>query len=293
MTSYVETKIVCLTSQSASIKKNSSYLSDVRYNLGTILKSSPDVIHRQVQLLNAQLPYSFYVINYTNQVLKMTFTVGGTFTVNIPVGNYNATYLIAAIKTAIGLTGLNIAISPINGKLTFTYTSDFSIDNTVTHSIGSVLGFGSGVTSSSGNTLVAPNPLNLLGIKTLQIRSINLIMNNISSVQGGQTILLANIPVSCVPFGMIDYVDRGNLMSISNTDLDDLDIEIVDGESGEYINFNGQDWCLTLAFHTTRLLETSLANPFYEIPRNIPTSEAVVQKPKTKNEKDLELLQRN
>jgi hypothetical protein len=245
-----------------------------------------------VQVLNAQLPYSFYVINYTNQVLKMMFTVGGTFTVNIPVGNYNATYLIAAIKTAIGLAGLNIVISPINGKLTFTYTSDFSIDNTVTHSIGSVLGFESGVTSSSGNTLVAPNPLNLLGIKTLQIRSMNLIMNNISSVQGGQTILLANIPVSCVPFGMIDYVDRGNLMSISNTDLDDLDIEIVDGESGEYINFNGQDWCLTLAFHTTRLLETSLANPFYEVPRTAQTAVKEPEpKPKSKNEQELELLQ--
>ncbi len=293
MTTYTETKIVCLTSQSATIQRNGSYLSDVRYNLGTILKNSPDVVHRQVQLLNAQIPYSFYVINYTNQVLKMTFTVGGTITVNIPVGNYNATYLISAIKTAVGIGSFNINISPINGKLTFTNTSDFSIDNTVQYSIGSVLGFNVGVTSSTAGTLTAPNPLNLLGIKTLQVRSVNLIMNNISSVEGGQTILLANVPVTCVPFGMIDYVDRGNLMTIANTDLDDLDLEIIDGESGQYINFNGQDWCMTLAFHTTRVLEASLANPFYEIPRNIPTSEAVVQKPKTKNEKDLELLQRN
>jgi predicted nucleic acid-binding OB-fold protein len=80
--------------------------------------------------------------------------------------------------------------------------------------------------------------------------------NNISSVQGGATTLLATIPVSATPFGMIDYKDVGNnLISISNTSLDDLDIEIIDGESGAYINFNNQDWCITLAIHITKSLE--------------------------------------
>lgn len=257
-----------------------------------ILKDSPDIIHRQVQLLNAQIPYSFYVINYTNQVLKMAFNIIGTITVSIPVGNYNATNLITAIKTAVNITGFNVVISQINGKLTFTYTDSFNIDNTVQYSIGSTLGFSSGITSSVANTLVAPYPLNLLGIKTLQIRSYNLIMNNISSVQGGQTVLLANVPVSAVPFGMIDYVDKGNLITIHNTDLDDLDIEILDGETGNYINFNGQDWCITLAFHTTRLLESNLVNSYNSVSRTLPQPEIQkeVQKPKSKNQQELELL---
>lgn len=279
---------MCLTSQSASIKKNDSYLSDVRYNLGSILINSPDIVHRQVQLLNAQIPYSFYVINYTNQVLKLTLGVT-TVTVNIPVGNYNATNLISAILTAVNTSGFNITISQTNGKLTLSYTSSFSIDNTVKYSIGSVLGFGSGVTSSVGTTLTAPYPLNLLGIKTLQIRSYNLLMNNISSVQGGQTILLANIPVSCTPFGMIDYFDRGNLMTIQNQDLDDLDIEIIDGESGEYINFNNQDWCITLAFHITRLTESNLVNSFSQVSRT-QIQQPEPEKPKSKNQQELELL---
>jgi hypothetical protein len=78
-------------------------------------------------------------------------------------------------------------------------------------------------------------------------------MSNISSVQGGQTTLLATIPVDCTPFGMINYSDKGNnIMSIHNDSLDDLQIEIIDGESGNFINFNNQDWCITLAFHITR-----------------------------------------
>ncbi len=91
----------------------------------------------------------------------------------------------------------------------------------------------------------------------MQVRSANLVMNNISSVQGGQTTLLGTIPVSAVPFGMIEYKDVGNnLITIYNDYLDDLDIEIVDGESDSYINFNNQDWCITLAFHITRRVES-------------------------------------
>jgi hypothetical protein len=78
-------------------------------------------------------------------------------------------------------------------------------------------------------------------------------MSNISSVQGGQTTLLSTIPVDCVPFGMMNYVDKGNhLMNIYNDALDDLDIDIVSGEDGKYIDFNNQDWCITLAFHITK-----------------------------------------
>ena len=61
MTTYLDTKIVSLTSQSATIKYNSSYLSNVKYNLGTIIRNDPNIIHRQVQLLNAQIPVSFYI----------------------------------------------------------------------------------------------------------------------------------------------------------------------------------------------------------------------------------------
>ncbi len=251
MTTYIDTKIVSLTSQSANIKYNGSFLSNVKYNLGIIIKNQPSIIHRQVQLLNAQIPYSFYVVNYTNNLFK-TNILGSIITYTIPTGNYNANNLITTILSTLGNpAGLTLSISSITGKLTFTYTSNFIIYNDFQYSIGNILGLSPNTnTSSASNILICVNPLNLLGIKSLQIRSTNLIMDNISSVQGGQTTLLSTIPVSCVPFGMIDYVDKGNhLITIYNDALDDLEIDIVDGETGEFINFNGQDWCITLAFH--------------------------------------------
>lgn len=293
MTTYIDTKIVCLTSQSATVKRNDSFLSNVRYNLGVILKNDNDIIHRQVQLLNAQIPYSFYVINYTNNLFR-TDLLGSIVTYTIPVGNYNSSNLITAIKTALGNpAGFSISISSSNGKLTFTYTSNFTIYNNFQYSIGTVLGFSSNSTNTSvANNLTCSYPLNLLGIKTLQIRSGNLIMNNISSIEGGQTILLSSVPVSAVPFGMIDYTDKGNLITIYNTDLDDLDIDIIDGESGEYINFNNQDWCITLAFHTTRVLEglDKTAFPKVNLPEiNLEKNTELSKKEKPIN-KDLEEL---
>lgn len=260
MTSYVETKIVALTSQSATIKYNDSYLSNTYYGLGSIFNNDANIVHKQVQLLNAQIPYSFYVINYTNNQFKYQLGTGTIFTSSIPVGNYTGNSLITALKAALTTNSitLTITLSPIDGKMTFTHASSNFTFFTLTHSILETLGFESNTDYTSASfTLTTPYPLNLLGIKTLQIRSSNLVMSNISSVQGGQTTLLATIPVDCTPFGMINYADKGNnLMTIHNDSLDDLAIEIIDGENGEFINFNNQDWCITLAFHLTRTFET-------------------------------------
>lgn len=256
--SYIDTKIIAITSQSATVKKNGTFLSNLRYEFGQFLNDEPDIIHRQVQLLNAQIPVSFYVINYTNNQFRLKLGVGSFFLYTIPVGNYTANSLISTIKTIVNVTNFNIVISPINGCLTFSFTNTITIDNTIANSIGFVLGFALGTYNDTAFSLTTPFPLNLLGIKTLQIRSNNLSCSNISSVQGGMTTLLATIPVSATPFGMIDYKDVGNnLISISNTTLDDLDIEIIDGESGQFINFNNADWCITLAIHITRLIDNA------------------------------------
>jgi hypothetical protein len=239
-----------------------------------------------VQVLNAQIPVSFYVINYTNNNLKLKLGAGAFTTYTVPVGNYTATSLINAIKTVVNTTGFNIVISSINGCLTFSFTSTLSIDNTIPNSIGFVLGFANLVYNDTAFSIVAPHPLNLLGIKTLQVRSANLVMNNISSVQGGMTTLLATIPVSATPFGMIDYKDVGNnLITIYNDYLDDLDIEVVDGESGEYINFNNVDWCLTLAFHITR--GTKLMEPTVPL-KTLPLEEISGNTPKELSNKNNE-----
>lgn len=276
MSTFTDTRIVCLTSQSATVKRNGSYLSDLMYGFGFIYKNDPDVIHRQVQLLSAQIPYSFYVINYTNNLFRYQLGSGAVQNDTVPVGNYTANSLLSKLQALVlAKTGTTVAftISSINGCVTITNSStSFTVYNNFQYSIGSVLGCDSN-TNQTGTPCLLPRPLNLLGIKTLQIRSSNIVMRNVSSVEGGQTILLASVPVSAVPFGMIEYTDKGNLISIDNQDLDDILIELIDGETGQYINMNGQDWCITLAFHLTKVYNLPTNQNIIPISKNIGTSQ--------------------
>ena len=285
-----------ITSNSASIKRNGSFLSYLKYELGLVLKDEPDILHRQMCLQSAQIPYSFYVINYTCNLLKINTNI-----YTIPVGNYTVTTLVSQILTLIlpDYPSLQITFNKINGSLTFSNTSNFTLYNNFTHSIGTVLGFSANsVNTSTSNVLVAVYPVNLLGIKILEVKSSTFTCNNISSNGGGQTTLLASIPVSACPFGMIDYKDSGNnQMTFCNTTLDDFDIEIVDGETGEYINFNNQNWSMTFIIHLTRKLteaniktyfnggEISFTNPL-DVGKEAPS----VSLPITEHEKDLALL---
>lgn len=267
MGTYVESKIITLTSQSATSKRNGDFLSNVYYELGLFLKDERDIIHRQITLQSAQIPYSFYVINYTNNIFRYRLGTGTTFTSTIPPGNYNGNSLITALNTALTSNGitLTISLSSINGKLTFTHASQNFTFFDVTYSILSTLGFLAGTNyTSTSNTLTAPYPLNLLGIKVLQIRSSILNTTNYSSIHSGITTLIQTIPVSAVPFGMIDYKDNGNnRVTFTNATLDELDIEILDGETGEFINFNNEDWTMTFVIYLTRLIEPPVPLPNY------------------------------
>lgn len=302
MSTYIDTKIITLTSQSATIKRNGDYLSNVWYDMGLFLKDEPDIIHRQITLQSAQIPYSFYVVNYTNNQFKYQIGSGTIYTSSIPVGNYTGNSLITAINTILTSNSitLGITLSKINGKLTFTHSTQNFTFYSLAHSILPILGFASNTNyTSSSFTLTTPYTLNLLGIKVLQVRSSLFNMLNFSSVSGGITTLLGTIPVSAIPFGMIDYTDKGqNRVSFSNPIIDEIDIEILDGESGEFINFNNQDWTMTFCIYLTRLIIPSLEPPSTILSNKTPLagiSLPISETPKkdlvkTQDEKDLELL---
>lgn len=308
MSTYVDSKIITLTSQSATVKRNGNYLSNVFYDMNAFVKDEPDIIHRQITLQSAQIPYSFYVINYTNNQFKYQVATGTIFTSTIPVGNYTGNSLITALKAAMTVNSVTLAItlSSINGTLTFTHLSQNFTFYDVKYSILPTLGFLKNTDyTSSSFTLTTPYPLNLLGIKVLQVRSSVFNTLNYSSVSGGITTLLATIPVSATPFGMIDFNDKGQTrITFSNSEIDSIDVEILDGESGEFINFNNQDWTMTFCIYLTKW-----ASPPLEPPSTIlsnrgampgglpgelrsPIPPPIEPKPKTQDEKDLELLMR-
>ena len=173
-------------------------------------------------------------------------------TLNITNGNYNAstliTELVSKIATIPALTA-TIVINKSTGKLTFTFSSSVTLVY-ATSTLGSILGLTDNLT---GTSITLQQPLNLLGIKKLNIKSNALAVSNFSSENLGNASILLSIPNNEAQFNMISFTNQNNLNNcVLNADIVDIiDIQIVD-ETNTLIDFNGQDWSMTLGISVER-----------------------------------------
>ena len=239
---------------STSTKKNSTFLSDVQFNFKSILHEQDNIDYVTVGILNAQLPVSFYTVNYTNNTLIFIYG-GDTYTIAITRGNYNSNSLITELVNQFLLVGfaMTITTSRITGIMTFTSTSAIAFSFGGLSTIFSILGFVFSTTYNSvTNKIIAPYPLNLLGIKRLQINSSALSTNTYDSTTLGVSSNMASVPVNVASFGLIDYVNTSNSFPILTAkNVTYIDIQIVD-ENRNLVNFNGIDWTITIQLNIFR-----------------------------------------
>ena len=122
-----------------------------------------------------------------------------------------------------------------------------------TSTLFSILGFPLGTNySSSSSFIVAPYPLNLLGIKRLKVNSIALSTVAYDSRNMGMRSTIASVPVNVASYGMIDYVNTTNAFPICQAKtVSSIDVQILD-ENDNYINFNNTDWTMTLQINVLR-----------------------------------------
>lgn len=256
---YQDSKLISLTSQTASQYLNSTYLSNVMFETQGFLIRNANLIKLEISLVHAEIPVSFYIINYTNNQFQYKLGTGSIITASIPVGNYNANTLITALQTVVNNVAFLITINKITGVLTFNYNTSFIIYTSNNNTIAKILGLNTAVTSivSVTNSITASYPLNLLGIKKLNISSSKLTTNNyVSGV--GSTSLLACLSVDQPSFGLIIYQNQsGSKYSLGNKEILNIDIQITD-ESFNYINFNNIDWALL--FSITATYDVSIDN---------------------------------
>lgn len=262
MSITLETKLISLTSD-AGIKNNGSYLSDITFFCNGLLTPNPQIINVELILLHAEIPVSFYTINYSNSFFKFKLDTNPIQTLQIPVGNYNANTLITALKTLINDVNFSITISKITGKLTFQHNKTFNIYTDNNYSIGQILGFelNQTYTATGPNPFIlnAPYPLNLLGIKKLNILSSELSTINYSSNKGTVS-LLGSIPVDQPSFGLVIYENKTNTKyKLNNFEISKIDIQIED-ETNNPINFNNINWSLLFGLIITIDLSIDINN---------------------------------
>ena len=71
------------------IKMNGTNNSKINFEIPRFITKQPNILYHSLKLLHAEIPYSFYIINETNN--KFNITINSiTYFYIIPVGNYNA-----------------------------------------------------------------------------------------------------------------------------------------------------------------------------------------------------------
>lgn len=231
-----------------------SFLSNMVFSFRCLLKEEDDILYSYVDIVNAQIPVSFYNINYTNNVLAYSVGGGISRTLTLTRGNYFATTLIAELKAQFLAAGITMAITydRAAGRLTFSTSQSFVFYATGSTVMG-VLGLSSTTNySSTANALAAPFPISFLSIKKLRFVSNALATQSIGSFSSTGSSLFGTVPVNAPPFGIIQYDNvSGRKSFLRNKRIDEIDIQILD-ENNRYINFNNTDWAITLAITTTR-----------------------------------------
>lgn len=300
MNTYVETKLLSITSSSATIRNNGTFFSNVVFECNNFIKND-SIISLDVGIIHAEIPVSFYVINDYNNQFRFKLFNDPITTVSITNGNYNATSLIDALKIAINDTNFLITISKLTGKLTMTHNKSFIMYNNFTNSIGSILGFdtatvNNSVGSSNPYTLTPPNMVNLLGAKKLNILSTELNTINYSSEVGSLS-MLSSIAIDQPAYGLIIYENKSGIRhNLKVKDINKVDIQIVD-EYHDFINFNNIDWSMLLCFYITRenqlvLKDLDMQNLVVSPPKpEQPTDKNVSQPPEPPKSKDLSQLE--
>ena len=68
--SYLDSRIIILNSVHGRLL-NGTYKSNVEFSFQGLLTQEDNIEHVQISLVNAQIPVSFYTINYTNNMFKI------------------------------------------------------------------------------------------------------------------------------------------------------------------------------------------------------------------------------
>ena len=249
-TTRIDSRLISLNSADAYLKNNTTFLSNVIFRLPGLLKKESDIRHVQYQIIDAQVPVSFYNVNYTNNVLNYQIS-SVNYSITATPGNYSFTTLATNLISKFLDNGhiFTITINKQNGIVTFATTgTNFIFQSS---SMFSIIGLDATTNSTSFN-LTCVYPFNVLGVTKIKIVSQFFNSYNIDSLNNGLSNNLALIPIDQPSFGLVVYENKSNSKYTLRTDtLDEIDLQIYD-QNNNLINFNNINWQLTILMEITR-----------------------------------------
>ena len=228
-----KTRIFNISSKNTSL--NDSFKSKLSISLPDLsFHEKIENIYFSVQ--HAEIPNSFYVVNYTNNVVDIN-----SISYTIPVGNYNANTLITALILL--LPTYTITYNSITNRYTFNNTSSFTINSSST--CKNIIGLGNVSQSSISNSLTLPYSVNFVPLPRINLKSNFFHFNNFNGIDYSNDLFLS-IQNNTNPNSMIHYLNQtGIKFKVEDKNITNFVISITD-DDGNYINFNNQDTRISL-----------------------------------------------
>lgn len=218
---------------------NGSYKSDVSISLPDLHFNERDIVNVLFSVDHAEVCNSYYLINENNNDIVINNIV-----YSVQFGNYNVNNFITALTSVIP-SGFVITYSSITNKLTFNYTSNFTINAGSSNcTINDIIGLGNTNITSVANSLVLPFVVNFLPLARINFRSNFFKFNNYSTTDNSTDIFLS-LQNSAPPIGVVYYVNQTNTNFIINDmNITVININVTD-DNNNLINFNNVDWYMT------------------------------------------------
>jgi len=173
---------------------NGDYKSKINYFIPFLISTNENTIYQTIKILNAIIPYSFYIINEYNSNLNVNNVI-----LSVPYGNYNAYTLLDKINeiftdnSILGTLSLDVS----TGKYILTATQNITINYTI-NNIYKIIGLDDSTytTIYDGNNYIMnfPYPVNTGGIHNIYIKT-NLLTENRKYGGSNESHILKTIPV--------------------------------------------------------------------------------------------------
>lgn len=218
---------------------NGSFKSIISVDLPDLSFHHQNINNIYISIDHCEVPNSFYIVNYTNNMLKID-----NVSYTVPVGNYNVNSLIVELLSILP-AGFTITYSTISNKLTFGYSGPFVI-NASSSTINKVIGLGTfDISSDVNNKIICPYLVNFLPLARLNIKSNIINTNNYSSSDGASDIFLT-LQNNVGSLSTINYTNQNNIQYlIQEKNISNFNISITDDYNNP-INFNNIDWYMTM-----------------------------------------------
>lgn len=210
----------------------------------------------EVEVIGAEIPYTFYAINSANNTICWS-TAGTDYSAVVPTGNYGVTSFIIALKTAMNLvmSGFDITYIKEKYQLLFTNSTAFSLvlSNTAgTSTIAEHIGVT--VATSLSTSVVPIGVINIGGPRYLLIKSSRLTRPKITRpfLNDSQADVLYKMQIAGSPGDiLIEKNGYTNLMKYGvRQTLQTIDFQLTDDKNVP-IDLNGQNWSLTVNLVTS------------------------------------------